>query len=159
MSEHTLLRLTTGIVSSYLSRHAVGCSDLPNLIHNVHGALAAVAPAPSLIQPKAAPQPSARQVRASLKPDGLVSFEDGRTYRTLKRHLIQHGLTPDQYRAKWGLSVDYPMICADLSKARSEIAKRQGLGRNLSQRRSAPTPPEERKPPVKGHHIVEGVAK
>jgi predicted transcriptional regulator len=74
------------------------------------------------------------QIEQSITADGLISFEDGRTYRALKRHLAGRGLTPEQYRAKWGLPDDYPMVCASFSAKRSELAKRFGLGSNANAR-------------------------
>lgn len=70
-----------------------------------------------------------KQIKDSVKPDGLVSFEDGKTYKSLKRHLTRRGLTPDEYRAKWGLPADYAMVSAEYSERRSELAKANGLGR------------------------------
>jgi predicted transcriptional regulator len=87
-------------------------------------------------------QPTAAVIRRSIHDDGLISFEDGRSYRTLKRHLTTRGLTPAQYRDKWGLPHDYPMVCADSSARRSALAKQIGLGRKHAPRRRKATPSE-----------------
>jgi predicted transcriptional regulator len=79
--------------------------------------------------PPRVPQPSPAQIKASIKPDELVSFEDGKSYKTLRRHLTGYGLTPEQYREKWGLPRDYPVVAPNYSARRSELAKANGLGK------------------------------
>lgn len=117
--------LTAGIVSAYVSKNSIPLSELPLLIKNVHDQLL------KLGQP-AAPEPEKLTphvpVKKSVTPDYLISLEDGRRYKTLKRHLSTRGLTPDQYRQKWGLPPDYPMAAPNYAVQRSELAKSFGLG-------------------------------
>ncbi|KAB1068275.1 MucR family transcriptional regulator [Methylobacterium planeticum] len=116
------------IVAAYVTRNHVSVSELPGLIQTVHTALVA------LTQPPAeAAEPSEKvttaQVRKSITPDHLVSFIDGKPYKTLKRHLSAHGLDVYGYRARFGLPADYPMVAANYAAQRSELAKNIGLGR------------------------------
>ena len=125
--QETLVSLTADIVAAHVSNNSVAVSDLPVLIQNVHGALAGLG--------TAAPEPEAKQepavsVRASVKPDYIVCLEDGKKLKMLKRHLMTHyNLTPDQYREKWGLDASYPMVAPHYAAARSQLAKKMGLGR------------------------------
>ncbi len=120
-----VLKLTARIVTAHLSRNQVLPDALPALIQGVYKALADTA-AP----PKAQPQEPAVPVRRSVFPDYLVCLEDGKRRATLKRHLlIEHGMIPKQYRAKWGLSASYPMTAPDFTSRRSAMAKEIGLGR------------------------------
>jgi len=128
-----LARITADLVSAYLTNNPVPTSELPGLIGAVHDSLVRVATG---AQPSAAPadKPApAVPVRKSLNPDYLVSLEDGRRYQTLKRHLAGLGLTPEEYRTKWGLPATYPMVAPNYSKRRSELAKSLGLGRKAGQ--------------------------
>jgi predicted transcriptional regulator len=126
--EHNdLLALTADIVSSHVANNSVAVNDLPALIQNVYGTLsglggkAAAAPAP-----KAEP---AVPIRQSIKPDYIVCLEDGKKLKMLKRHLMTaYGMTPDEYRAKWGLPADYPMVAPNYAEARRQLAKDIGLG-------------------------------
>ena len=130
-----LIEMTTDIVSNYVAGNKIGAADLPTLIQSIFKALSNVgveAPPP----PSAVPKPTPAQIRRSIKPDGLVSFEDGKTYKTLKRHLTTKGLTIAAYKAKWGLPSDYPTTAPNYSAARSEFAKARGLGA----RKSPPAP-------------------
>ncbi|MDH2313117.1 MucR family transcriptional regulator [Methylobacterium brachiatum] len=122
-----LVDLTAGIVAAYVSRQAVAVGDLPGLMRIVRDGLAAIAlgaDAPSPAQGPAAPV----AIRASIQPDGLVSFINGRSYKTLKRHLTAFGLTPEQYRQRYGLGPDYPMVAPDYAATRSRIAREIQLG-------------------------------
>jgi predicted transcriptional regulator len=122
-----LTELTADIVSAYVSNNAVNSSSLPEIISSVYGALTSLlAPPPA---PEAERPTPAVPVKKSVTPDYLISLEDGRRYKSLKRHLNGRGLTPDQYRAKWGLTPDYPMVAANYAKQRSELARSMGLGR------------------------------
>lgn len=123
----TLLTLTADIVTAHVSNNQVPLGDLPGLIARVHGALAGLgAPAAA---PEAAPVPAV-SVRASVKPDHIVCLEDGEKMKMLKRHLAtDHGMTPDQYRAKWNLPASYPLVAPDYAAKRQELAKKIGLGR------------------------------
>lgn len=128
------IELTTGIVASYLSHHQIPATDIPALIHAVYAAL--TDPHATSENPKLAAA-SRAQIRKSVTPEAIVSFEDGRGYKMLRRHLAKYGLTPAAYRAKWGLPADYPMIAPAYRAERSEMAKARGLGR----RATAPEPP------------------
>ena len=107
-TEDTLLTLTADIVAAHVSNNSVAVNDLPNLIQNVHSALAGISTNRSA--PEAKPEPKV-SIRASIKPDYIVCLEDGKKVKMLKRHLkTDHDMTPDQYRQKWGLNSDYPMV-------------------------------------------------
>lgn len=128
-----LLELTADIVSAHVENNTVAVSDLPNLIQKVHEALRGLAQ--SQAEPEQAPKQPVVSVRASMKPDYLVCMECGRKQKTLKRHLQSaHGMTPDQYRADYGLPRDYPMVAPDYSKRRSEMARSIGLGRGSTKK-------------------------
>src|SRR4051794_27915582 len=122
-----LVELTADIVAAYISRNSIGPSALPDLLASVHGALiglGASTAAPETEKP-VPPVP----VKKSVTPDYIISLEDGRRYKSMKRHLKGRGMTPDEYRTKWGLPPDYPMVAASYSAQRSELAKSMGLGR------------------------------
>jgi predicted transcriptional regulator len=121
------LRLTTDIVAAYLENNVLPSEALPSLIRSVHAAIGAKANTAEA-EPQEAPQVSKAQIRKSITHDALISFEDGRPYRMLRRHLTSIGLTPAEYRAKWGLPKDYPMTAPAYSARRSELAKAAGLG-------------------------------
>jgi predicted transcriptional regulator len=125
--DDTLITLTADIVAAHVSNNSVAVSDMPMLIGNIHQALAGLggsAPAP---EPVATPAVS---VRASVKPDCIVCLEDGKKMKMLKRHLsTDHGMTPADYRAKWGLPKDYPMVAPNYAETRRALAIKIGLGR------------------------------
>ena len=124
----TLLELTTQIVSAHVGKNQVQSANLPGLIEQVYGALKAVGqePAPAPVE-KQQPFVSAKR---SIFPDYIICLEDGRKLKTLKRHLRStFGLSPDQYREKWGLPADYPMVAPNYAEHRSRLAKQLGLGR------------------------------
>ena len=125
-SEETLIHLTADIVAAHVSNNSVAVNDLPQLIQNVHGALSGLT---GLQQaPEAKPEPKV-PVRSSVKPDFIVCLEDGKKLKMLKRHLMTHyQMTPDQYRQKWGLSPDYPMVAPNYAEQRRTLAKSIGLG-------------------------------
>ena len=124
--EDTLLTLTADIVAAHVSNNSVAVNDLPNLIQNVHAALNGIAQAPSAPEPKPEPKVS---IRSSVKPDYIVCLEDGKKLKMLKRHLMTHyNMTPEQYRQKWGLSADYPMVAPNYAEQRRKLAKSIGLG-------------------------------
>ena len=128
----TLITLTSDIVAAHVSNNDVGVDEVPALIQNVYGALAGLGAAP---QVEAKPEPAV-SVRASVKNDHIVCLEDGKKMKMLKRHLMtDHGLTPDEYRARWGLASDYPMVAPDYADKRRDLAKKIGLGRKPGQRR------------------------
>jgi predicted transcriptional regulator len=124
--EDTLLTLTADIVAAHVSNNSVAVNDLPNLIQNVHSALSGISGSASAAEPKPEPKVS---IRSSVKPDYIVCLEDGKRLKMLKRHLMTHyGMTPDQYRQKWGLSADYPMVAPNYAEQRRNLAKSIGLG-------------------------------
>jgi predicted transcriptional regulator len=133
MSDETppnYIELTADIVSAFISNNSVPVSDLPSLIGNVHTALRnSGQPAPQREEAKLAP---AVPTKRSITPDYLISLEDGKHYKSLKRHLTRLGLTPEAYREKWGLPHDYSMIAANYAAKRSELAKSFGLGQRRS---------------------------
>src|SRR4051812_42794244 len=122
-----LIEMTAGIVSAYVGNNMVAPADLPALIKQVHSALATVgAPA---AEPAPAPKEPAVPVKKSITADFLVCLEDGRKFKSLKRHLrTKYDMTPEEYRAKWGLPKDYPMVAPNYAEARSNLAKQMGLG-------------------------------
>lgn len=125
-TEDTLLTLTADIVAAHVSNNSVAVNDLPNLIQNVHSALTGISGSRSA--PEARPEPKV-SVRASIKPDYIVCLEDGKKQKMLKRHLMtNHGMTPDEYRQKWGLPGDYPMVAPNYAEQRRTLAKSIGLG-------------------------------
>ena len=131
--KETLITLTADIVAAHVSNNSVAVSDLPNLISNVHGALAALG---GPVAPAETKQEPAVSVRASIKPDYIVCLEDGKKLKMLKRHLMTHyGMTPDDYRAKWGLPKDYPMVAPNYAEQRRTLAVKIGLGRKPGARR------------------------
>ena len=125
------VELTSDIVSAYVSNNAVTRDELPALINAVHGALrGAVTPAQS-VEELVPPVP----INKTVRPDYIISLEDGRRYKSMRRHLSSRGLTPEQYRTKWGLRPDYPMVASAYSAARSALAKALGLGQKSSGRK------------------------
>lgn len=132
-TDHTdLLVLTAQIVSAHCASNTVPANDLPSLIHRVHAALAAAEPSG---EPAAAAAPTpAVPIRRSVFPDHIVCLEDGKKLKMLKRYLRgTHGMTPDQYRERWGLPPDYPMVAPNYAQTRSRLAKQTGLGRKAAE--------------------------
>jgi predicted transcriptional regulator len=123
--------ITADIVSSYVANNSVHRGDLPTVIASVHAALLGLTTPKQEESDK--PQPAV-SIRKSITPDFLISLEDGKKYKTLKRHLGTLGLTAEEYRAKWGLPGDYPMVAPNYALRRSELARSSGLGQ---QRRKA----------------------
>ncbi|TGD95758.1 MucR family transcriptional regulator [Methylobacterium nonmethylotrophicum] len=130
----SLINLSADIVSAYVSKNSVPVGDLASLIVAVHASLERVVspPAPEAEKPTP-PVP----IRKTVTPDHIISLEDGKPYKSLKRHLTTRGLTPDQYRQKWGLPHDYPMVAATYAAQRSELAKSLGLGQIRRDRAAA----------------------
>lgn len=122
-----LIELTAEIVAAFVSNNPLAASDVPMLITNVHSALGGIS---GEIQQEAAEKPKpAVPVRRSVQHDYLICLEDGQKFKSLKRHLMTHyGLTPEQYREKWELAPDYPMVAPAYAEARSRLAKEMGLG-------------------------------
>jgi len=126
MSE-MLITLTSDIVAAHVSNNNVGVEDMPTLISNTYNALAALGQI--IAEPEKALEPAV-SIRASIKQDYIVCLEDGKKLKMLKRHLMTHyNLTPDQYRARWNLPADYPMVAPSYAEKRRELAKKIGLGR------------------------------
>lgn len=124
----TLITLTADIVSAHISNNNVTVDEVPGLIQNVYGALSQLGHA---ADEPAVKQEPAVSVRSSIKPDYIVCLEDGKKLKMLKRHLSTHyDLTPDQYRAKWNLAADYPMVAPNYADQRRTLAKKIGLGTN-----------------------------
>ena len=126
--------LTANIVSAYLSNNPTPASEIPNLINQVHSALLRVSSGRSDAPPE--PAKTAVSVKKSINPDYLVCLEDGKRFKSLKRHLrTQYNMTPEQYRDKWGLPADYPMVAPNYAVARSQLAKKMGLGQQRRKRK------------------------
>lgn len=127
-SQQLLVELTADIVSAYVSNHMVQVSDLTTLIADVHQALnntASPTPVPAVVEKPKPPVP----IRKSIEDDYLICLEDGQKFKSLKRHLMTHyNMTPEEYREKWGLPADYPMVAPAYAEARSRLAKEMGLG-------------------------------
>ncbi len=122
-----LIDLTADIVSAYVSNNTVASTDLPNLINEVYGALQRTATAGQ--EPEPEPLKPAVPIKKSVMPDYIICLEDGKKFKSLKRHLRTHyDMTPEEYRDKWDLGPDYPMVAPNYAAARSELAKKMGLG-------------------------------
>ena len=135
-----LLEMTADIVSAYVGNNSVSADALPSLIANIHAALSGVSNGPVEAEPE--PKEPAVPIRKSIAPDFLICPEDGRKFKSLKRHLrTKYDMSPEDYRAKWGLPKDYPMVAPNYAKARSELAKSMGLGQGgRKPARAAATP-------------------
>lgn len=127
-SQQLLVELTADIVAAYVSNHMVQVSDLTTLIADVHQALnntTSPTPVPAVVEKPKPPVP----IRKSIEDDYLICLEDGQKFKSLKRHLMTHyNMTPEEYREKWGLPADYPMVAPAYAEARSRLAKEMGLG-------------------------------
>jgi predicted transcriptional regulator len=127
------VELTAGIVSAYLSNNPTPAAEIPNLISQVHAALQRVATG----RPETPPEPvrPAVPVKKSVHPDYLICLEDGKRFKSLRRHLrTQYSMTPEQYRDKWNLPADYPMVAPNYAVTRSQLAKKMGLGQQRPER-------------------------
>ena len=123
--------LAAEIVAAFVANNHVQVSELPNLLTSVHGALAKIADAkttPETHEPTTLTP--AVSVRKSITPDHIICLDDGKRFKSLKRHLSALGMTPDQYRTKWNLPADYPMVAANYAEKRSALAKKIGLGQD-----------------------------
>jgi predicted transcriptional regulator len=126
-----LTELACDIVAAYVSNNSVPIAELPNLIQSVHDAVRELTSGSvpgSTTAASEVDKPSAAQIRKSVRPDGIVSFIDGKAYKTLKRHLTANGLDPHSYRHRYGLPADYPMVASEYAERRSTLAKTIGLG-------------------------------
>ena len=128
-----LIELTADVVAAYVSNNPVPAAELPNLIADVHAALGRVGVATEA--PPAEKQKPAVNPKKSVTDDYIICLEDGKKFKSLKRHLMTHyGLSPDAYREKWGLDPSYPMVAPNYAAARSQLAKKMGLGRKRKSR-------------------------
>jgi predicted transcriptional regulator len=122
-----IIEMTADIVSAYVGNNSVSATDLPSLIQSVHRALSGVTTGVEAVE--VAPKEPAVPLKRSITPDYLICLEDGRKFKSLKRHLrTKYNMSPEDYRAKWGLAKDYPMVAPNYAKARSDLAKQMGLG-------------------------------
>lgn len=127
------IELTASIVSAYVSNNTVAAADIPALINQVHAALSGVSGKGGEVA--AEPLKPAISVKKSITPEHIVCLEDGKKFKSLKRHLrTQYNMTPEQYREKWGLGPDYPMVAPNYAAARSQLAKEMGLGQQRRRR-------------------------
>ena len=130
----TFIQLTAEIVSAYVSNNSVQAGDLSGLINQVHSALTRVSSGQADLSSE--PLKPAVSVKKSITADHIVCLEDGKKFKSLKRHLrTQYNMTPEQYREKWALPADYPMVAPNYAVARSQLAKKMGLGQQRQQRR------------------------
>ena len=128
-----LITLTSDIVAAHVSNNSVSVDEVAALIGNVYGALAGLGQA--VVVEEKLPEPAV-SIRSSIKPDFIVCLEDGKKLKMLKRHLMTHyNMTPDQYRARWNLPADYPMVAPNYAEKRRDLAKKIGLGRKPGQKR------------------------
>lgn len=130
--------VTADLVAAYVSNNRVPANEMATLIASVHAAVSGLGNTGVSAAPRAE-KPTAAQIRKSIRPDALISFEDGKPYKTLRRHLTGLGLDAETYREKWGLPRDYPMVAASYSEARSAMAKSIGLGQLRGKARQQPT--------------------
>lgn len=132
-SNGNYIALTAEIVSAYVSNNTVPASDIPSLINQVHAALSRVSG--KSVDAPSEPLKPAVSLKKSITPEHIVCLEDGKKFKSLKRHLrTQYNMTPEQYREKWGLSADYPMVAPNYAAARSQLAKQMGLGQQRRRR-------------------------
>ena len=139
-----MIEMTAAVVAAYVGNHKVALADLPQLIATVHGAFTG--------SPEAMPEEpevglTRAQIRKSVTPEAIISFEDGRGFKALRRHLTTLGLTPQSYREKWGLPEDYPMVAAAYSERRSAMAKALGFGKKVAAPDPAAPPPKKARKP------------
>jgi predicted transcriptional regulator len=134
MSASNYIELAADIVSAYVSNNSVAANDLPSLIGDIHNALLRVSSGVAEM-PTETPKP-AISVKKSITPDYIICLEDGKKFKSLKRHLrTQYNMSPEEYREKWGLPSDYPMVAPNYAEARSQLAKQMGLGQQRRKRK------------------------
>jgi predicted transcriptional regulator len=141
-SRDSLRELVAQVAAAYFRNSHVASAEIPAVISQIASSLSSVEPekTASAVNGQSGEQPklTRAQIRKSIRPEALISFEDGKSYKTLKRHLSTRGLSPEQYVQKWGLPADYPMVAPNYSAARSELARSLGLGQRSQQARQAP---------------------
>ncbi|MBU1336387.1 MAG: MucR family transcriptional regulator [Alphaproteobacteria bacterium] len=130
MTDAIRMEQVAEIVSAYVSNNAVSPTDLPALIASTHSAMRSLSSASA--EPQTEELKPAVPIKKSVTPDFIICLDDGKKFKSMKRHLAGLGMTPDQYRAKWGLPKDYPMVAPDYAATRSALAKSNGLGRKAS---------------------------
>lgn len=131
--DSNFIELTAQIVSAYVGNNTVPAGEIPALINQVHAALNRVSSKGG--ETAAEPLKPAVSLKKSITPEYIVCLEDGKKFKSLKRHLrTQYNMTPEQYREKWGLSADYPMVAPNYAAARSQLAKQMGLGQQRRRR-------------------------
>ena len=147
-SHQEITTLTAEIVGAYVGHHTVAASDLPDLIATVGKELAGLGQAPAELEEEK-PTPAV-PIKRSVTPDHIVCLEDGKKLKMLRRHLkTRYGMTPDEYRKRWGLKDDYPMVAPAYAEQRSALAKKIGLGRKAEPAKPAPRKRAAKKPVVK----------
>jgi predicted transcriptional regulator len=131
----SVVDIAADIVAAYVSNNSIAAADLPQLISQVHSALVKVSS--GVEEPKAVEITPAVSIKKSITPDYIICLEDGKKFKSLKRHLrTQYNMSPDEYRVKWGLPADYPMVAPNYAASRSALAKSMGLGQQ--RRKAAP---------------------
>ncbi|WP_439573092.1 MucR family transcriptional regulator [Phreatobacter sp.] len=126
-TDNNYIELAADIVSAYVANNSVAAADLPNLINSVHSALMNVSA--GKIEVPTEPLKPVVPIKKSITPDYIICLEDGKKFKSLKRHLrTQYNMSPEDYREKWGLAADYPMVAPNYAAARSQLAKQMGLG-------------------------------
>lgn len=146
MPQEALLELTTDIVTAHVGNNAVSTEQLPQLIASVYASLAGLGEAPPVVEEQISPAVS---IRSSVKPDAITCLECGTRLKSLKRHLLTtHGLTPEDYRARWNLKPDYPMVCSDYAAKRQALAVEIGLGKKGGRKPKVAPKPEVVAEPV-----------
>ena len=131
-----VIEMTADIVSAFVSNNSVPAAELPALIQSVHRALSGVSVKPEVVE--STPREPAVPVKKSVHPDFIVCLEDGRKFKSLKRHLrTKYNMSPEDYRSRWGLPKEYPMVAPNYAKARSDLAKQMGLGQGGRAARAA----------------------
>ena len=128
MSDSNPIELAAGVVAAFVSNNSVPVGELPALIQAVHTSVKRLAEGPEITAPQVEAKAPAVSIRKSVTPDYLICLEDGKHFRSLRRHLTVLGLTPEQYREKWRLPADYPMVAPNYAAQRSAMAKSMGLG-------------------------------
>ena len=121
------IEIAAKILTAYVARNPVPATSLPDLIRTVHSSITGLTTAPKPVLTK----PTDAEIRKSISPDAIISFEDGKPYKALRRHLTMRGLSPEAYRAKWGLPIDYPFVSPSYSARRSLISRTIGQNQRL----------------------------
>ena len=149
-----LLRPAVDIVAAFISNNRLPVAELPSLIERVHAALNGLGESEAAAAPQPAALTPAVPVKKSITPDFLICLDDGKKFKSMRRHLTQLGMTPDEYRTKWNLPGDYPMVAANYAAARSALAKQIGLGKGS---RTKPEPAIEGKKRGRPKKVVAAV--